>query len=692
MISTMSATALHLQSLRVSPHSVWTDRTWFYTNPVDGQNEAHSQLTWSFDLGDGGSILDTDWELLLGEMRAFAFTGVENPARGQPIALGRMKNLAAALEELAVFLAESGLNSLNDIDSETSWEFAEFLLETYTSRNKVIGRERKVVHSAMMRILEWLPVMWDQRHAMKALGFDSLSEEPFDGKSPFNVVTEEMGLSRTGRLRPIPDEVAVPIMNVAFDMCAEPAQDVIGLQDSVLVALGHSDLAAVRKSTPAQYAEARNVILGFEFARPATSIACWRDPIGQAHERELIDGRQVTLEPLQSLRHLVISITSACCIALQSGTGMRAHELCSLDDTSEDSDVNPSCLSSRISKDGSIESFYVKGFTAKGGPLRPAEWLVGSRPVGSQYVPGTVRALRVLKSLWRPWRKLSGRTRLLLSFTAGKGLPRSADSIGPMTSCRLTYLQKEFVHEYVDLSHLSADLRDEFERRKAIRAHRWRTTFATNLYSFDPGLLPAIRDHFKHMNDAITLTGYIGSDPSVVEACDSIRTMTAARILLGVSTGSAPVMGSMNKIIEKFGPLLREAIAKHAGDTLEEKAVEFVMEHDIQIWNQDYGRCFLSFMPQDSACHQKKGTPSFLRRRPAFDFRSPDTCAGCRCFAIFPQHLDAWRRRRDEAAAVLDQARLSGEQALSELRVEKARHLRAERIVKGLERRTEVAS
>lgn len=686
----MSMVAERISELKVSELSKWCDLVWFFVNPIDGQNQAHAQLNWSISFGGDECLTQPQWSTLLGELRAFTYSILHSPANGHPVSVGRMKQLALAVEELGCFMAELGLDSLACIDSSTSWEFVEFLEETYTSRNKVVGRDRKLVHSSMIRILEWMPLLWAQRTAMAELGFSSLSERPFDGKAPYNVVRGDLGLKRTGRLKPIPDQVAFPVMNAAHRMCGTPADDVISLQSLVLVDLLHDPLEG-RKNLPDEYLLAKRTVLDFAFSVSHGEDGPWRDAVTEAEQRTLIDGRTVYLEPIQALRHMVVSITAAACTSFQAGTGLRAHEFCSLEDTADSSEVDPSCLSHRLSKDGRVECFYVKGVTAKGGPRREVEWLVGSRPAGSRYVPPTVRALRVLKAVLDPWRKLWGQKKLLLSFTNGRGLPRSAESIGPMTACRLTYLQKEFVHEHVDLSHLSPAMADEFVARKALRAHRWRTTFALNLYSFSPSLISALRDHFKHMNDAVTLTGYIGTDASLMEVCDSTRTLVNARLLIAFSSGEIPIMGSMRKLVEKYGASLRTAIEARSGETLEDRAVEFVMEQDLQIWGWDYGRCFLAFLPQHSACHDKKGTPAFLRTAPALDFRSPDTCSGCQCFAILPEHLPAWRQRLSRSTAILDAARDVGEGELRKLRVEVIRKARAERIVAGLLRRVGAA-
>lgn len=669
--------------LRVSSRSVWSDRFWRYPNEVPGQNRNHSEIDWAFDLGDGQSLLGPSWETLLNELRAFVYTARESPVSGSPIAAGRLKNVGSALSELAAFLAECGIESLTDVDSSVSWDFVEWLGESYVNRGLAGRRSRKLVHSAMMRVLEVIPLIWRQRNAMRKLGYASLAEEPFDGRPPYSVVKDEMHLRRSGRLKPVPDDVAFPAMNRALWMCGVPALEVIELQNQVLSALQQG--TEQRASTPDQYRLARGCILKFQFSSADDGEEAWRPPILSRQTRTLIDGRTVTLSAIQALRHLITTIVSAAVLGLQSQTGMRSHELCGLQDDSEPEKEDPSCLSSRLTSDGLLECFYLKGRTAKRGPSREVEWLVGSRPAGSSYTPPSVAALRVLKRLLAPWRALGATNSLLLTFSAGRGLPRGAESIGRMTSCTLTYLQKEFVHEHVDLSHLPPALHHEFVERHALRGHRWRTTFAQNIYSFHSGLVPALRDHFKHMSDAITISGYIGTDSTLLDTCDSMRTLTTAQLLLGYSMGSGPAVGGMARLVSKYAGELAAAIRTESGACDLDRAVEFVIRHDLEIWNIHYGRCFMGLLPHKSVCNDLKGIPVLLRRRPALEFRSPSVCAGCRVFAAYHEHLEFWRQRKTAAEAVLAAAKTAGPGALRGLRVEQGRYQIADAFVRGLE-------
>ena len=148
------------------------------------------------------------------------------------------------------------------------------------------------------------------------------------------------------------------------------------------------------------------------------------------------------------------------------------------------------------------------------------------------------------------------------------------------------------------------------------------------------------------------------------------------------------MVGGMAKLVEKYGEDLKKDIDRKGSESPEEKAVEFVVEHDIDIWNVHYGRCFLKLMPQHSACHELKGTPTLLRQKPAIQFRSLETCAGCKCLGVYQEHAPFWRARVAEKTAILEAARKMGEEKVRELRVEQIRLRIAKSFVSGLERRS----
>lgn len=674
------------ESIRMATiDSEWNSSTWRWPNTLVGQRRRKIEIDWDIELIPGQRLMDPEWSTLLEELRSYIYTSINDPRSGRPLGLGSIEQRWVALKLLAEFMACESYSSLGELHCDSSWEFMAYLEENYEEGNEgAVGATRKKTHSSMVRSLHVLPRLWRQREAMNSVGVNSLLEEPFGGKTSFQVVNEEMRLKRKGGLKPIPDEVAFPIMNAATRYIGLPADDVIKLQKDVLEALGYDYSGENgRSSTPLQYAIARELIREREFSPIGKDSSPWRESISLV-DRTYIDGRSVKLSEIQGLRRAVLTIVAASCTALQSGTGIRAHEICGLQDTSSDEEKYPSCLYSTITRDGLLECFYLKGRTAKRGKSRDVEWLVGSRPAGSSYVPPPVRALQVLKEILHPWRRLAQTTDLLMTFAAAKGLPRSKESIGHFGSCYLTNLQKEFVHECVTFENLNPALHREFVAGNGLRGHRWRTTFATQIYTISSGLLPALRDHFKHLSVATTEYGYIGSDPTILESCESAQTLSTARAMLSFSTGQVAMAGSMTSMVSRHHLELKALIDKKSGDTDEQRAVAFVKDNGIQLFNSSYVRCFITLMPHKSSCHSLAGTPTILRNRPANQFRSESICARCRASAILLEHLPHWENELEESEALLRRAKQSSPERLKELRVEVGFADMARRIVKAL--------
>jgi len=665
--------------------SRWSDRFWVFRNLTPGAHQGHSIIDWQFPVCDGKSLESLGMADLLQELRVFIWTAHEDPREGTQMGAGSMGAVEGSLQELSSFMYEEGLSSVSDLDSELTWLFAEFLDETYVDRSRDAGRPRKAGHHAFDRILRTLSHLWQQRAAMEEMGVGCLPEQPFDGETSYAVVVSHLKHERRGKLKPIPDALAFRVMNDAQDVLVNQAPVLIALQEKVCEALGLSDgTFDSDQKDPSRYREARQLI--HEAANQTTqSGSPFYLPTGT---RQLIDDREVELSEIQGFRHAILSTAAAATTSLQAETGIRAHELISLEDVSSIQDQNPSCLSSVISHDGLLECFYVEGITAKKRRPERVKWLVGSRPAGSLYVPPTVIALRVLHKLLAPWRALGKSTKLLVCFSNGRGLPRSAESIGAFTSGYLTYLLKEFLLERVSLDGLDSELSDRAALVREIRGHRWRPTFALHLYSISPGLLPAISDHFKHLNVAHTEYGYIGTDTRLIEACDSARTLSVARLMLGISMGQMPVAGGVAKLIDRHSAELKAIIESQAGDTPLEKAIQVVLEHGLKLYESPYGRCFMAMMPSRSKCHNDDGTPVFLREIPVARRKSEGTCMACACFSVYPEHVPYWERRLRESEAVLKAAKKRGKAALEELRVEVDRAEFARRVVAAIRRKT----
>lgn len=672
---------------RVSESSLWGDRIWQFANETAGQRESQSAVDWGFDLGDKRNLFDHGPPELLEELRVFVDTWRRQPQGGKAAGAGSMSNVELALGAIVRWMAEEGLTTVSDVTEEMSWAFVDWLFASYEvvsedSESPRIGRPRQLTHSSAIRIVNVLLKLYEQRAAMRRAGVGALLERPFgpelpDGEggsiSALRVVTEAMGLERSGRLLPIPDTVALPILAAAIRMTLIPADDVILLQTSALDKL--DGLPYYDNPTDATgYADARDEVRGaieaFTFRCCETEDEPWREKIEPGIRRTMLNGREVELSSIQQLRRLIISVTEACVTVLQGLSGMRAHEIIGLDAETVQEDGTPSCLASRFTRDGSFEVFYVEGRTSKG-KKRKTYWVIGARPAGSEFVPPAVRAVRVLGKLLEPWRKIGGRRSLLVTFTASRGLPKQKKSIGGVLACSLTYWQKEFVHEYVDLDGISDELKNEFVVRKSLRGHRWRATFAVFLFRIHSKLVPALADHFKHTSEVMTQHGYIGNDPSLLDAFDSARVQFTGQVLLQIASGNTPIAGSAAHLVAKH----RAELSAQIGDVNEPAALEraeaFVRLHGLNIWNASHGCCLMVLMPDKSRCRQMSGSAGWKSQSPDLAVRTPTVCAGCQCLLVRREHEPYWRSALDEHDAVLSAAE-SGPRK-HEFRVESSR-------------------
>lgn len=692
-MKTKSPSTSSHRDVQVSRHSKWTDPKWIFDNDVPGQRDRDSQIDWrQLCYGDGQNLYDDGPFDLLEELRAFVSVSLDSSGGSPAMASGSLIQTGIALRALTQWAISERIESIEQIDEETSWTLVDWLETDYEEEDEdpgKTGRARELTHSSAWRVTNLLIQIYERRAAMRRLGVRCILERPFGPESTaLAVVTESMGLKRVGRLHPIPDEIALPLLTQAVRFIGQPADDVLRLQELVLRSFeeGHGsdyrdDLEDYRLAND----EINQTIRDFGFRACAGETDPWRGPVETTATRTMLDGRTVELSAIQQFRRLIISTVEACVVVLQGLTGMRASEVISLDAGELDRDGNPSCLRSRLTSDGAFEVFELHGRTTKG-QKQPSYWVCGARPAGSKYEPPTVRAAFVLARLLKPWRKLGGRSSLLVTFRAAKGLPRRKGSVGRVYSSTLTYWQREFCHEWADFTGVPASVLGGRPVYAQIRGHRWRTTFAVHMYRVHSGLVPAIADHFKHTSQVMTEHGYIGNNPSHLDAMDAARVQSTAMMLLQLSSGSAPAAGPAARLVEQYRAELREQMAasEKSDRGLLAKAEKFVRLHDVRIQNGQHGACLMALMPMQSRCRQMSGTQSWRNIAPDTSVRTPAVCASCHCYLVRLEHLPYWRKSVEEQRTVLEAARTDEERR--ELRVSQRRLAFAEAIVTKLER------
>lgn len=674
---------------QITPHSRRSDPVWVFDNDAPGQRERDSQIDWrELVYGEGCNLYDDGPASLLEELQAFVEIAYAAANEDNALAAGSLFGTQSALCVLTQWLASEHIESIADVDEEVSWTLIDWLESCYEEEGEFQnggGRPRELTHSSAWRPINLLLQLYERRAGLRKLGVGCMTERPFGPDSTaLSVVTETMGLKREGRLHPLPDAIALPLLKQAVRMISEPADDVLDLQD-LMLRLMEGDYRESEGGYRRSNEEIVEAAQSFDFRSCAGETAPWRGPIEDVVSRTMIDGRMVELTVLQQVRRLIITVVQACVVVLQGLTGMRASELIGLEAKVFDDAGTPECLQTRLTADGSFELFELHGKVVKGRKQK-TYWVIGARPAGSTYEPPTVRAVRVLGRLLSPWRSLGGRTTLLVTFSAARGLPRSESSVGGVYSTTITQWQREFCFEYLDNSTVEGSVVGGKSAYSQIRGHRWRPTFAVHVYRTDPRLVLAVADHFKHLSEVMTEQGYIGNDPAFLDAMDAARVQTVAMMLLQLTSGSAPAAGPAAKLVEKYRAELRQQMSDDDGEgsVAHAQAERFVRVNGLQIYNGQHGACLMAIMPMESRCRQMSGTQSWRNTVPDTSVRTPAVCAGCQCYLVRVEHLPYWRRAVEEHRQVLNAAQ--NEDQRRELRVSKNRLSLAEAIVEKLER------
>jgi hypothetical protein len=521
------------------------------------------------------------------------------------------------------------------MSNAASWRYLNFFLSNHEARPVGAKKRRppKITWSSASTRLKFITLVHRQRKALERFGIEVPNEPPYDGLKIDQLVQRDLDLHRSGKLEPISDDVALVLMRSAQEWLGVRADDIARLEKESGDLISHSEAGKSRTLLNDAYVRSQQALANFAFSTLEGESGPWMT-LPNSYERTLKDGRTGIIVGRQVLRRLLIDVQAAAIVCIQATAGLRATELASLEDDGSPG-LLPSCISTRRSADGLLDLFYCHGVELKVTKRRD-EWLIGSRLAGTGYLPPPVRAFSVLHTLFAKWRGLGGHGKLLLSFSASKGLPRKKASVGLATGGYLTDLQKSFLLERCDLTGLKAEDIKRFVDNNELRGQLWRTTFATFLFRIDSRLLEAISRHFKHLRVAMTETKYIGNDVQLLEMLDASRVQESARFFYEAIEGRAPVVGRMAKALKDFP--LKSGAALPAYEMA-------VVEHDLRLLAFDYGMCGVALKPEESTCNKLGDSLGWFKKSPNEAFRSTSICAGCPCFAASPQHLPFWLER-----------------------------------------------
>lgn len=155
--------------------------------------------------------------------------------------------------------------------------------------------------AAYGRLLPFV-LLWRQRFVLERAGIAPMPAAPF-GRTGVIKIAKQIAAVATGSYRPLPDEVAIPILNKAMAMLGSPADDVIALVEACATAyssgLAHEGKPSYRKALAAnrQLAAAKAFRFSVVDGRP------WHPPLDPDEwDTSLISAAEQKLRPYLNAR------------------------------------------------------------------------------------------------------------------------------------------------------------------------------------------------------------------------------------------------------------------------------------------------------------------------------------------------------------------------------------------------------
>ncbi|MBU1776197.1 MAG: hypothetical protein KJ899_06115 [Gammaproteobacteria bacterium] len=631
---------------------------WFFDVSI-GQRT--TRITWNVEFLDGTHLTDPQYEVLLDHLKRFAWSMFVDRrkvlGRGsvQSLSAGSASKISQGISFLSKWMTENKYTSFDQLTNDASNDFLESLLDDLSTRIDGEGDPITYCSGVITDRIRIITDLWAQTPSLKEAGIPVLPEQPFDGRSAKSIA-DEAATKAFLRIPPLPDEVALPIMNAAHRMIWEPADDVINLVKQYFDGYGRGPDRKNRNgenefSELSRKRHARTMILDATFTTIKGENEPWHVPLHN-ELRSTTNGRYGIIDVLGSL---VKSTSAACEIVLQSESGIRISEMPGIMAGMNSSTGLPNCIEVRKSKTGLNELFYIKSLLIKTREVpEELEWLIGSRPVGSDCIPAPVRAVQVLQALLDPYRRLSSQSvaQYLIVNGPQRGLPRSSVSVNSPLTATLSEYQKNFIEKYVDLSNLpnrssrGEDLvKYKSSLGRCVRPHQWRKNFALYVYRTDSRMIPAIAQQFKHLSLAMTEQSYIGNDATLLDDFNSVRRQETTRFFVETSRGNRLVTGRMADVIDRHRDEINDLISNMSERDAHHAIDRWCIENDLRIWYADHGKCFGGLNPTKMRCNELGETLSWLNDMPNYQVREPGICIGCASYAIDHEHFEYHKQR-----------------------------------------------
>lgn len=404
-----------LEGLSLSEESRFTDEDWYLDNPTHGQGRSTSSIHWSLSLGDGSNLLDEENADLLFWMKAFIISLFVFPQPGVKLFKpGSARILFLGLRLLVRWMVDHSFSRLDQLDRYSIDSYMQDLPKLLAQE---VAHEDGIGIGTAWRSVRTLILLWKQGPAFVLLGIGPVRDRPWSGLSG-KKIARDIADKIEGWIPPLPDEVAVPILNKAWWFLSGPHLDILkakSISDEVyssLVRRNKSRSTTLRDPQKLEIVEKALVDFSFSIL-PGESLSWFEWNLGKCIHRQL--GR------------LCRGLVSACLVVLQATTGMRASEICGLPAIAPDENGLPGNVRIENSISGNSEMFILVSEISKGEAVpRPAEWLLGARVTGESDYPLPVVALSVLNKIYKSFEGFNS-SEFLLSSWISNSLPRSAN-------------------------------------------------------------------------------------------------------------------------------------------------------------------------------------------------------------------------------------------------------------------------
>lgn len=650
---------------RLSPNSQFKDVVWSFTNSTPGARKGDSDLNWEIDLFDGSRLSDGRHIERIRWVKILTLTLFVLPTKGRTPAPGSVPGLRHEFKWILSWMSEHGYYYPSELTPSVIHKYIDEL-HHFILRH---GSDDEVSVSTAIRALAPLIRLWDQRLALEKMGIKSLTCHPFDGKGAY-AIAKEIATKAQGWIKPIPDEVVIPLLNKAAWFLDTPANDVIKLLDvvrdpsaGVTVPRKRGQYVSMCKSgvgKSSRIRRAQKFIDQFQFSTPPGDGKPWHESL----EKKYGKTSDHSARKMERVRVLWESVRDAAAIVVQSTSGMRISELLGIKAGIDGETGLPKGVRLEQSLTGLYEWFVLSSVLSKTevGLPREVDWVLGMRPSGSIQIPLAVRALYVLNNIYEPWREQAKSDYLFLSKGAGKMLPLASASLRAMPNATLNTTIKRFIDRWVDLSRLPDESKHKSEDKDLVpwreskgsifSTHMLRKTWAQFTLACDPRLLPVIQMQFHHLSLAMTEGGYIGRNPLLIEALDSVSLQKRNMMLFEALTGRTLLAGRMGEQLEKEMSRLRVNIGDLPTSQKWRSTVEWADSHNLQMFFSAHATCCPT-RTSEMRCHDAAGTPVWIRKEPNSATREPNLCAGCACAVMDKSHEPFWSDRYVDSAVTI---------------------------------------